>query len=331
MQARAGRQRAASYALLVLACSISLSFAPRPAAAQTKEKEPVRQVVKYVAHKEKVPYQGKEVMVLRVEPVTGGRPLELVVKNHDMNKKEYNPVLNTDNVNALKAGDAIKIELDESKPKPFVTYLREYDMKPGEERPGVYVFESSYEKADVRPAYTAVVLSKFDHMTTLAIPQKKNKEGMMETDAEIAAKVNALKTGELVEAQFRDGRPVPVLSSIETYTAPQTGKFLKVAEQEVAEGQKGSAVEIERDGKPETALVPGKLQGKKWVPDAKVAAAVRKLKPDAEVVYRTRQDGDKLWLKDIEPAPKLDEAKSTESADDGGTNRRTRRGRAPAR
>ena len=314
-------------ALLALAFSCVVS-APRPATAQTKEKQPARQVVKYLAHKEKVPYQGKLVMVLRVEPVAGGRPIELVVKNHDMNKKEYNPVVNTDNVNALQPGEAIKIELDETKPKPFVTYVREYKMKAGEERPGVYVFESSYEKADVRPAYTAVVLSKFDSMTTLAIPQKKNKEGKLEPDADIAAMVGALKTGELVEAEVRESRPVAVLTHIDRYSAPQTGKFLKATEQDVAEGQKGSAVEIEQGGKTVTALVPGKVQNQKWVPDGKLAAAVRKLKADAEVVYRTRQDGDKVWLKEIEPAPKQAEKKEkpTESGAVEGDDRRPRRG-----
>src|SRR5688572_11361383 len=134
MHSCAARQRAfiaTRAALLALAGMLALS-APLPATAQAKEKQPVRQVVKYLAHKEKVPYQGKLVMVLRVEPVAGGRPMDLVVKNHDMNKKDYNPVVNTDNVNALQPGEAIKIELDDTKPKPFVTYVREYKMKAGE-------------------------------------------------------------------------------------------------------------------------------------------------------------------------------------------------------
>lgn len=288
--------------------------------AQAQEKkDPVRQVVRYVAHKEKVNYQGKQVMVLAVEPLAGGRVVELVVKNHDMNKREYDPVLNTDNVNALQRGDAIKIGLDDSRPRPMVNYLRTYDLKPGEEHPRTYVFENSFDKGEGRAAYTAVVLSKFDQMQTVAVPQKKGRDGATEPDPQIMALLPTLKTGEVVEAEVRDARPVPVLVSLDRYTAPKTGKFLKVSEQDVG-GQNGSAVEIDQDGKAVKARVPGKLQNKKWVSDAKMLAAVRRLKADAEVVYRTRQDGETLWLKDIAPAPKPKAEKAT-ARDRGGRRR----------
>jgi hypothetical protein len=333
MQTRAVRPRAACLALIAVACSFLLSGA-RPAVAQQtyKEKQPTRTVVKYVAHKEKVPYQGKQVLVLQVEPVEGGRPIELVVKNHDMNKRDYNPVVNTDNVNALQRGEAIKIELDDTKPKPFVTYLKKYDLKPGEENPKTYLFEISMEKGEGRNAYTAVVLSKFDEMTTLAVPQKRGKDGQAEPDAEIMGLVSKLNRGDLVEVEQRDGRPVPTLVHIDRFSPPQTGKVLKVADEEI-EGQKTPAVQIEREGKTVTALVPGKLQSKKWVADGKLAAAVKKLKPEAEVVYRTREDEGKVWLKSIEPAPKVQEKKEkdTSAAAEDGDEKKPRRGRAPAR
>src|SRR5689334_13600101 len=303
MQARARWRRAAS---LAFACLL-ISIASAPAAPaqkkdyntkdKEKEKEPNRQVVKYLAHKEKVPYQGKPVLVLQVEPLLGGRPTELIVKNHDMNKREYNPVVNTDSINALNKGEAIKIELDDSKPTPFVTYVKKYDLKPGEEQPKTYVFEITMEKGEGRQAYNAVVLSKFDQMTTCAIPQKKAKEGQNEPDPEMMALVSKLNRGDLVEADMREARPVPLLVHIDRYAAPQTGKFVKVSEEEV-DGQKTPSVEIEHEGKTVKALVSGKQVSKKWVPDAKVMAAARKLKPDAEVVYRARQDGDKVWLKE---------------------------------
>jgi hypothetical protein len=304
------------------ACLVLLALSARPALAQKKdynkdkEKEPNRQVVKYVAHKEKVPYHGTLVLVLGVEPVQGGRPTELMVKNHDMNKREYNPVVNTDNINALHKGDAIKIEFDDSKPAPFVTYVKKYDLKPGEENPKTYVFEITMEKGEGRQAYNAVVLSKFDQMTTCAIPQKKGKEGQPEPDPEMMAMVSKLNRGDLVEAEMRESRPVPTLVHIDRYAPPQTGKFVKLGEEEV-DGQKTPAVELEREGKTVKALVAGKLVSKKWVPDAKVMAAARKLKPDAEVVYRAREDGGKVWLKEIEPAPKPQEGRDARDRDRG--------------
>jgi hypothetical protein len=307
MHSHAVRLRPGCYAPLPLLALAALCFAPaaRPAFAAEKEKRPNRQVVKYVGHKEKVLYQGKPVMVLAVEPLSGGgRQMELVVKNKDMNKREYDPVLNTDNVNALQKGEAVKIELDDSKPKPMVTYLRKYDLKPGESDPRAYRFMSSYRKGDGAQSYTAVVLGKFDESTTVAVPAKKVKEGQAEAGEDIEKLLAELKPEELVEAEVRAGGAVPVLVNLERYAAPQTGKFLKLSEEDVAEGQKGSAVEIEQDGKTVKALVPGKLQNKKWVSDPKVMGAARKLKADAEVVYRARKDGDTLWLKEIEPAPK---------------------------
>jgi len=260
-QSHAVRLWAKSYApapLLLLAC---LCFAPAAnrarAAAPEKEKHVNRQVVKYVAHKEKVPYQGKLVMVLAVEPLSGsGRQMELIVKNKDMNKREYDPVINTDNVNALTKGEAIKIELDESRPKPMVTYLKKYDLKPGESDPKAYRFLSSYKKGEGAQAYTAVVLGKFDESTTVAVPTKKAKEGQAEPAADIETLLAELKPEELVEAEVRESRPVPVLVNLERYATPQTGKFVKLSEEDVAEGQKGSAVEIEQDGKTVKAWCP---------------------------------------------------------------------------
>jgi hypothetical protein len=350
MQSCAVRLRVMPHALLPLLFLTTFSLAPvaRGANPPEKEKKPNKQVVKYVGHKEKVQYQGKLVMVLAVEPLSGStRPMELIVKNHDMNKREYDPVLNTDNVNSLQKGEAVKIELDDSKPRPMVTYLKKYDLKPGESDPKAYRFMSTYRKGEGAQSYTAVVLDKFDQSTTVALPSKKSKEGSSETGAggaggnDIEALLAELKPEELVEAEIREARPVPVLVNLERYAPPQTGKFVKLSEEDVADGQKGSAVEIEQDGKTVKALVPGRLVNKKWVSDPKVMGAARKLKADAEVVYRARKDGDKLWLKEIEPAPKAPKERVTsasrdrgnkemeKSADPDGADAGDRRGRKP--
>ena len=277
------------------------------AAAQEKKKTTL--VVRYVGHTDdgKSRYQGKQVMVLAFEPLTGGRPVELVVPNRDMGARgdKFDPVPQVaDVVRGLKRGDVMKIELDDTKPRPFVTSARPYKLKPGESEPNAYVFENTFRKEEGRSTYTAVVLSRFDEHTTFAVQQKRDKDGDMASDADIIALLQKLKTGEVVEAEISGGvGRTPILTSLERYAPPQTGKFVKVSEQEV-EGQKAPAVELEREGKPVTAVVAGKMQGKRWVPDAKVLAAAKKLKPDAEVVFRARDDDGKLWLKEIEPAPR---------------------------
>ena len=341
MHPRASWLRATCSALIAFVFVLSPASRTASAADKDKEKKPARTVVRFVAYKEKVPYQGKSVMVLAVESLTGGRQMELVVKNQDMNKRDYNPVINTDHVNALDKGQAIKIELDDSRNPPMVTYLRKYDLKPGEEAPHVYRFMNKYDANN--GAYTAVVLNRFDDPVTVAVPRPKGREGAASAASSAAAEmeklVEELKTDELVEAEFRESRPTPVLVSIDRYTPPRAGRFLKLSEEDVAEGQKGQAVEIDQGGKTVRALLPGRLQGKKWVSDAKVLAAARKLKADADVVYRTRQDGDKLYLKEIEPAPKAKAEKATSrdrdardrdmGRDADGADAGERRGRRP--
>jgi hypothetical protein len=50
-------------------------------------------------------------------------------------------------------------------------------------------------------------------------------------------------------------------------------------------------------GKPVTAVVTGKMQGKKWVADPKVVQMVKRLKPDQAIEARLVSEGDKTWLR----------------------------------
>lgn len=307
--------------LRALTSAIVLCGLLQPALAQEKKKTSM--VVRYIGHttEGQFKYQGKNIMLLAVEPLEGGRPVELIVPNRDMGARsdnKFDPIPQVaDSLGGVKRGDTIKIEVEDHRPRPYVTYAKPYKLKPGEEDPRAYVFENTFRKEEGRSTYTAVVLSRFDEHKTVAVQQRRDKDGDMASDASILELLQSLKAGELVEAEIRDSRPVPVLTALERYATPQTGKFLKMTEQEV-EGQKAPAVELERDGKPVTALVAGKLQGKRWVPDAKVLSAAKKLKPEAEVVFRVRDDGGKLWLKDITPAPKA--AEETASSRGGERN-----------
>jgi hypothetical protein len=296
----------------VIASTLVLCAAARPAAAQEKKKTHV--VVRYVAYQDdgRYRYQGKPLMVLAVESLDG-RAAELLVPNRDMNKNDrIDPLPRVlDTVRALKKGDPIRIELDDAKPRPYVVDVKPYKLKPGETDPKAYVFENSFRKEEGRSTYTAVVLSRFDEHTTYAVQQKRDKDGDMSSDPAIIELLPKLKTGDVVEAEVKPGGAVPTLTSLERYAMPQNGKFVKVTELDV-DGQKAPAVELERDGKAVTAVVAGKAQGKRWVPDPKVLAAAKKLKPDAEVVFRARDDDGKLWLKEIEPAPKAPEESARE-------------------
>lgn len=315
----------ASRALWLRAIFAALSLGGLLAPAMAQEKKHTQMVVRYAGHQDdgRFRHLGKPVMLLWVEPLEGGNPVELIVPNkgmEDMRNDKYDPIPQVaETVRDLKRGDVIKIELDHSKPRPYVRYAKLYKLKPGESDPRAYIFENTFRKAEGRSIYTAVVLSKYDEQTTVAVNQKRDREGDMVSDTAILELLQTLKTGELVEAEIRDGGRMPVLTTLERYAPPQPGKFIKPTEAEV-EGQKAPAVELEREGKRITALLPGKLQGKRWMPDPKVHAEVRKLKPDMVVVFRARDDDGKLWLKEIEaaPAPKREREEGSASTARGG-------------
>lgn len=308
----------------------------RPAAAQEKEKKITRMVVRYLAHQDdgKPRYLGKPVMLLAVEPIDGGRPVELVVPNRgwdDPKNGKYDPIPQVaENVRTLKRGDVIKIEVEQptqQQGRPLVREAKRYAVKPGEGEPNTYVFKSNFRNKEGRSNFMAVVLSRFDEQTTVAVQQHRDKEGDLVSDPAIMDVLGKLKKDELVEAEISDGGRTPVLTSLERYAPRQSGKFLKMTDADV-DGKKAPAVELERAGKPITATIVGKMHGKRWTPDAKVLAAAKKLKPDAAVTFRARDDGGRLVLKEIEPAPK-EPADGAASASRGGRAARMDKDKEP--
>src|SRR3954453_5040117 len=100
MSPRVVRVRAALAALALIA------FAAPGLAAD--KKEPTRMVVRYLGHQEegKYRYLGKPVMVVALEPMEGGRPVELSVPNRDQNSKKVDPIRHVaEAVRSSKAGD----------------------------------------------------------------------------------------------------------------------------------------------------------------------------------------------------------------------------------
>ena len=304
-----------------------------PAAAQEKPKKITSMVVRYVAHQDdgKFRYLGKPVMVLAVEPIDGGRPVELIVPNTgwgDMKNDKYDPIPQVaQNVRNMKRGDVIKIEVEQpthAQGRPLVKEAKRYTLKPGEGEPNTYVFKSNFRKEEGRSNFMAVVLSRFDEQTTVAVQQRRDKEGDMVSDPAILDLLGKLKAGELVEAEIKEGGRTPVLMGLERYAPPRNGKFVKLTEAEI-EGQKAPAVELTAEGKAVNAVVAGKLQGKRWTPDPKVLAAAKKLKQDTDVVFRAREDGGRLWLKEIEPKAGEASASASRGARHAGSDKETQK------
>ena len=243
--------------------------------------------------------------------MAGGKPMELIVANHDMNKSDYNPVINTDHVNALSKGDTIKVTLDDSWP-PVRPRHRQVRLA-GRRRTRHIRLREHLPKTEGKLTYTAVVLSKLDEFKTLAVQLKKDKEGNSGPDAAVMDVVNTLKTGDVVEADVREARTPCWWPSRST---------VRSADGKVPQGVGGGGRGAEGAGggagggrQARHRRRAGELKNKRWVSDSKVLAAAKKFKPETEVVYRAREADGKVWLKEISARQQREEKeRSTASA-----------------
>ncbi len=250
-------------------------------------------------------FAGMPRLVVEVTSVANGRSVNLAVPNQDEKKAMFdpNPAL-LSIVKSLKPGDVVKATFAMQNNSAIVQTLVVYPLKPGEELPNAFVFGESYDKKEGKIDYQMIDAKRFDQAITFVIPNKKDASGELAPDPQMLADAGKFKSGDIVLIDAAPGRPHPTIKSIELYTAPVAGHFVKSEDHEVEAGQKTTAVELEADGKTITALVPGHLDGKKWVVDAKVLGEVKRLRPNSDVMFRLAEDNGKSWIRAIEMAPK---------------------------
>ncbi|MDB5329726.1 MAG: hypothetical protein JWP03_877 [Phycisphaerales bacterium] len=229
-----------------------------------------------------------------------GKQLSLVVPNEDDRKPMPVPKAEVyDVAKGLKSGDWIKVSYDSMPPLLVIKTLETYTLKPGEDTPNGYVFRGAADKEVGKAKNTYVTVTKFGQEMVFAIATRKIEKGGTEPEPELQTAANNFKEGDAVWIQLQ-GKTV---TAIEPYTQPLTGKVVKVSETEVDDHKTPSA-EVDQEGKTLTLLVPGKLNGKIWTPDPKLAGEVKKLKPGAAIQFRTHEEGDKVWVREIGLAPK---------------------------
>lgn len=255
-------------------------------------------------------------LVLTLQPAAGGRAVQVAVPNRE-NKPQYDPdpaifaVIET-----LKPGDYVEIDIEAGKgPRPSAKSVKLYTPKPGEEAPGAYIFLNSYTHREGGKEFEAVFLSKLGQKITAAVPIVKNESGGSAPDEAMMKVLEAVKGGDLVEAELSGGRGVPTLKSLEPYKEPEAATFQGMAEEEGADGMKMAAVKLDIGGKTVTAVLPGAKQGKRWATDRKMLGAAKKLKAGADLLVRTREADGKVWVKRIEVQKK---PRGGDDAGDGG-------------
>jgi hypothetical protein len=193
-----------------------------------------------------------------------------------------------------KPGDLFTIGTATDEGQTSVRKIGRYDAKPGEDKPNSFIFQESGGDAD----HPTVSLSRFGQVGVLAVATKKDDSGKMAPDPDVIAAIATFKEGDVVIARLKPGR-VPTLGSIELYTPPLTGEFVKMTSSTI-DGQPHPAIEIKTDSGTDTVLLPGTAnKAGKWTVDPQLFAAVHHMRAKSPIEYRTTQSGDQTVLKDI--------------------------------
>lgn len=227
-------------------------------------------------------------LVIGALAVMNGREIRLTVPNNDEKQSKFDPKSDLLSiVKGLKTGDVVKATYALQNNMAMLSALAVYPLKPGEDLPNGFIFNESYDKKEGKFDYQMVDVKKFDQVVTMAIPNKKDPtSGDMAPDPDLLAAAGKLKPGDVVLIDSVPSTTHRQIKSIELYTEPQPGYFVKSKEEKNENGQTETSVEIEADGKTITAFVPGHLDGKKWVADTKVLGEVKHLRPKSDVTFR---------------------------------------------
>lgn len=258
--------------------------------------------------------QGNGVMMVSLTIIgPGGSRIRLAVPNEKMTKgatgtpqpkKDLAAV-----IKKLNPGDVVKISAEKGELGPTLISIDPYDAKPGEDTPNGYVFSKTFDNPGKNPTLT-VVLTKFGVEFKFFVATKKDEKGVPVQDPDVLAAIDKLQSGNSVWIQYIQQSGKLILQSIEPYVDPKLGKLGKQADTEV-DGHRVPSAEVETDGgKIVTLYVPVKEVGKAFLPDKTVLAQLKKLKMGTQVAYRVHEEGDKLWLREILPAPASAAAKT---------------------
>lgn len=289
-------------ALLVTVIPSTAAIYGTNAAQPKKPAEPEPPFVIRLVSAQRARYQGYDVLTVNGVGAMDGKQVQMGVQNTDMNSNKYDPKADVAGVvNGAKPGDYVRVEVDRKDRQVWIKKAAAYKVSPGEEQPGTFVFDESYTKGD-RGSQLAVRMSKFGTFVEAIVAQKRNDAKQLVTDESLAAKVNAYKKGDVIEAEVQGGTP-PTLAAVDLYKAPEEARFQKLVDIEV-DGQKYPAVELDQDGKPVSLPLTGKVVSKKLTADPKLASAARALRAGTVVLFKTTEDGGKTYLKEIHAAPK---------------------------
>jgi hypothetical protein len=215
-----------------------------------------------------------------------------------------------DVVKGLKRDDLVEISTTKFRGVTMLRFIRRYQPKPGEDDPDAFTFVKHVTQKVSGRDYMAVALKKGNRSQTILVPNRKDDEGKWAPDKDIADQVKKVEADQIVEITVDRAAGKVFLKSIRPYEPPVRGSFVKlIAKKKIGEAEY-AAIVVKVNADEREILIPNRKVGAdKMLPDMRLLAAVKKLKADQPVEYKTLEEDGQTWLSRIEavkkpPAPK---------------------------
>lgn len=140
------------------------------------------------------------------------------------------------------------LDVTADKPTNQITALKAYSANPAEFANGVYVFAGTRPVTVGSEAAVSVSLKKLGVEYPVLVPNHTGDDGKTTPDADLTARIAALKQNELVFVHLqKQGIDGPTLISIEPYLPPQSGQLLAATSVDIDEfGSKTPGVKIQQ-------------------------------------------------------------------------------------
>lgn len=248
----------------------------------------------------KLSSNGREHLVIIVQPPSGGPSLRLVLPNQERDR--YSPKKeDADLVNGMQPGGFVQAKTEKVDGVITVDSIAGWSPRPGEDSPHGYIYMNS-GATEKDPSTLQVALMKLGEPLSAMVPGEPGPDGQPAANPVISAELKQVQPGDVVWADIVPGK-TPTLAAIVPWTEPQKGKLMRVGPADV-DGERGFAAEIATESKPVTALIPMSMQNGRRVPDPRLLAEARKVGNGAEVLFHVREADGQTWLLNIERPPK---------------------------
>jgi len=284
--------------LCVLTCAVVLVMATLAMAADSGKPDTAASLVMRFTGTHRGAFFGSPALILDVVSPLTGRHVDVAVPN-DPPMGPYHPSPAAMKwLDTIKLNDLVDIKFTIESGGNCIQSLSLYKAKPGEDAPNGFIFSESKQETVSGHDVMSVVLQKFGQSSTVSVAAKPGENGKPQPDPALVSTIATLKSGDVVTAEVRASGSSPTLLSIELYTEPLKGEFVKVTDSDI-DGVKYPAIEIKTATGNDTILLPGIPKNGKWEADPKMLAKARDLRAGKAVDYRVKQDNGKTYLKDI--------------------------------